>query len=568
MNFGESIGLTGKQKEALAWAAFIYWNSKFKQVEARGHTFHEVMDVANLHTGGAVRYDMDAQNPYDVGYGAKQKNKRTWTAPVTKTETDFVLGTMTIPANTIGNLRHHLDMSAGFTVAELEGMTGHDMYSLAAELNKKPEVVAQAREAALDKMMKVKFTCGVTLYRRDIEDLRDEGILDDYFDMDEVEAILKDEDGTEAAHIVALALLVKVEPSRLAKSFKTLLKVYQKQERQKQKALKKQQKQEKARKKLEKLKKKAGNSNPIEKQLIVPQAPPKLQAYMNVVGGLGYYPLPIFTPSEITAFAEWSKEPGFSKITLHEDGSDLHYYAKTSELNSFMGVSSSKTSSEDEVQGKEKEIEKDKGKSIVEPKKQAFIASKLSKSQIQELVKAMYSGRSFENYFTLEEMRILAEPGSTNQELAALAGLLGDDKEFVRQDLNKSIKKAESLSAPTITKPPSIQSPPRKQEPKKELPPTPQVSNVKSGGDEGHGGLQVRGVYKVISGFEVDSLYRNSPSKVPPGSDLMVVSINSDEVEIEAVVDKQTPSHQRGYHNSNVRGTVSLSVLSPAIGLG
>lgn len=75
MIFADKVGLEPRLKEAIAWAAFIFWNKKFKQVQAVRHTFHEIMDVASLRTGGAVEYDPDAADPYNVGY-ARQGTKQ------------------------------------------------------------------------------------------------------------------------------------------------------------------------------------------------------------------------------------------------------------------------------------------------------------------------------------------------------------------------------------------------------------------------------------------------------------------------------------------------------------
>lgn len=72
MKFAAQVKMPPNEKSALAWAAFSFWNSEFKQVQATRHTFHEIMDVANLETDGEVEYDLDAQDVYDVGYNKKK----------------------------------------------------------------------------------------------------------------------------------------------------------------------------------------------------------------------------------------------------------------------------------------------------------------------------------------------------------------------------------------------------------------------------------------------------------------------------------------------------------------
>jgi hypothetical protein len=67
------LNLQAKHKQAIAWGAFVFWNKAYYQVEAKGHSFHEIMDVANLRTGGEVAYDPDAVNPYKTGYN-KSRN--------------------------------------------------------------------------------------------------------------------------------------------------------------------------------------------------------------------------------------------------------------------------------------------------------------------------------------------------------------------------------------------------------------------------------------------------------------------------------------------------------------
>ncbi len=74
MTFSGMLNLSATDKKAIAWGAFIFWNKTFYQTEAVRHTFHEIMDVANLATDGEVDYDPDAENPYDVGYNKKGGN--------------------------------------------------------------------------------------------------------------------------------------------------------------------------------------------------------------------------------------------------------------------------------------------------------------------------------------------------------------------------------------------------------------------------------------------------------------------------------------------------------------
>lgn len=71
MIFAGELELSSQHKEAIAWAAFIFWNKSFKQILAVRHTFHEVMDVASLRTGREVEYDPDSEDPYNVGYARK-----------------------------------------------------------------------------------------------------------------------------------------------------------------------------------------------------------------------------------------------------------------------------------------------------------------------------------------------------------------------------------------------------------------------------------------------------------------------------------------------------------------
>jgi hypothetical protein len=74
MTFSGMLNLSATDKKAIAWGAFVFWNKTFYQTQAIRHTFHEVMDVANLATGGDVDYDPDAANPYDVGYNKRGGN--------------------------------------------------------------------------------------------------------------------------------------------------------------------------------------------------------------------------------------------------------------------------------------------------------------------------------------------------------------------------------------------------------------------------------------------------------------------------------------------------------------
>ncbi len=53
-------GCGARGKQAIAWAGFIFWNTKFYTHHSPSHTFHEIMDIANVNHG--VSYDVD--NPY------------------------------------------------------------------------------------------------------------------------------------------------------------------------------------------------------------------------------------------------------------------------------------------------------------------------------------------------------------------------------------------------------------------------------------------------------------------------------------------------------------------------
>jgi hypothetical protein len=66
------LNLNAEHKRAIAWGAFVFWNKAYYQISAGGHTFHEIMDVANTRTGGLVDYDPDAANPYKTGYNQKK----------------------------------------------------------------------------------------------------------------------------------------------------------------------------------------------------------------------------------------------------------------------------------------------------------------------------------------------------------------------------------------------------------------------------------------------------------------------------------------------------------------
>ncbi len=150
MTFAGNIGLGGQYKEALAWGAFIFWNKKFKQVEAVRHTFHEIMDVANLRTGGEVRYDMDANNPYDVGYGAKQKNRRAWQAP-NQTVPDFRSGNgITIGSAQMAQIKQSLANLANLPAQTLLAFQPRDVWELAAALNMQPNPVFVALQQAVN----------------------------------------------------------------------------------------------------------------------------------------------------------------------------------------------------------------------------------------------------------------------------------------------------------------------------------------------------------------------------------------------------------------------------------
>jgi hypothetical protein len=74
MSFASMLALSAQDKAAIAWGAFVFWNKKFAQVQAVRHTFHEIMDVATLSTGGEVDYDPDAVDVYNVGYNRRGGN--------------------------------------------------------------------------------------------------------------------------------------------------------------------------------------------------------------------------------------------------------------------------------------------------------------------------------------------------------------------------------------------------------------------------------------------------------------------------------------------------------------
>src|SRR5690606_27691274 len=47
LQMAAKAGVDARGKQAIAWAGFIFWNSRYYTMKAPGHTFHEVMDIAN-----------------------------------------------------------------------------------------------------------------------------------------------------------------------------------------------------------------------------------------------------------------------------------------------------------------------------------------------------------------------------------------------------------------------------------------------------------------------------------------------------------------------------------------
>lgn len=62
-------GCGARGKQAIAWAGFIFWNTKFYTHHSPSHTFHEIMDIANVNHG--VSYDVD--NPYGFQEAEKEE---------------------------------------------------------------------------------------------------------------------------------------------------------------------------------------------------------------------------------------------------------------------------------------------------------------------------------------------------------------------------------------------------------------------------------------------------------------------------------------------------------------
>ena len=78
-------GVQGKQ--AIAWGGFIFWNKKFYTHQSPGHTFHEVMDIANANHG--TGYDID--DPYKFDLAKKEKVEPTAFVPDYSTMTQDVI---------------------------------------------------------------------------------------------------------------------------------------------------------------------------------------------------------------------------------------------------------------------------------------------------------------------------------------------------------------------------------------------------------------------------------------------------------------------------------------------
>lgn len=60
LQMAAKAGVDARGKQAIAWAGFIFWNSRYYTMKAPGHTFHEVMDIANVEHN--VPYNRD--RPY------------------------------------------------------------------------------------------------------------------------------------------------------------------------------------------------------------------------------------------------------------------------------------------------------------------------------------------------------------------------------------------------------------------------------------------------------------------------------------------------------------------------
>lgn len=65
----EKAGVGAPGKQAIAWAGFIFWNTRFYTASSPAHTFHEIMDIANRNHG--VPYNID--NPYQFTAAAEQQ---------------------------------------------------------------------------------------------------------------------------------------------------------------------------------------------------------------------------------------------------------------------------------------------------------------------------------------------------------------------------------------------------------------------------------------------------------------------------------------------------------------
>jgi hypothetical protein len=249
MNFASSVGLTGQEKEALAWAAFIYWNKKFKQVEATRHTFHEIMDVANLATDGDVRYDMDADNPYNVAYGAKDKNARAWAKQAAPADQDFTtLNGFTFPSAAITSLRANLDFTDDFNLAEVEQMTVQDLFELASVLKRKPQDVFNAHHDAREELGKIEFDCGLTLSRTDIQNLAADLNFRRYFSKATLDK-LSDVSSTDGPQLNALAKRLRITKKALSTALVKLYERYEMEEKRAKRKAEKKARKEKAKKK-------------------------------------------------------------------------------------------------------------------------------------------------------------------------------------------------------------------------------------------------------------------------------------------------------------------------------
>ncbi|HBB34641.1 MAG TPA: hypothetical protein DDZ80_19885 [Cyanobacteria bacterium UBA8803] len=133
MVFAGLAGFSAQQKEALAWAAFVFWNHKFTQIQATRHTFHEIMDVASLRTGGEVRYDPDAANPYDVGYAREDMSRIE--QPAVENSFQSSIG-LTLSLQIMRQLKQKAYFSQVLSLEQLKAMTAQDIAELASELNR------------------------------------------------------------------------------------------------------------------------------------------------------------------------------------------------------------------------------------------------------------------------------------------------------------------------------------------------------------------------------------------------------------------------------------------------